>query len=159
MYCTASFFLIVRLLCSHILGSPSPEGTGFVFEQERRRSGEFSMDYFTMFALSASYCVVTSLLARASSVSKCCTATSWMTWPSDHSTFSQLTFKLRLIISFESAVLHLQQTQSPGYRGAQTDISSGCKAFASAVVTIVLFIFVLRDARACDVAFFHPRSF
>lgn len=53
---------------SHILKFPFPERTGFLFEEECWRSGEFSMDYFTMFAVCASYCVFTSPLARESSV-------------------------------------------------------------------------------------------
>lgn len=68
--------------------------------------------------------------------------------------FSQLTSELRLIISFESVVLHPQRTQIPGHWEAQTDINSGCKAFASSVVAIVHSVFVLCEATACDDAFF-----
>lgn len=60
-----------------------------------------------------------------------------------HSKSSQLTSGLRLIISLESIVPHPLYTQSLGHWEAQTDINSGCKAFASCVVATVHLVFVL----------------
>lgn len=76
-----------------------------------------------------------------------------------HGQFSQLTSELRLIMSFEGIVLHPQHTQSPVIeRHKQTSILV-VKLFASSVVAIVYFLFVLCEARACDDAFFSFLDF
>lgn len=66
MYCTV-FFIIVGLFYSHILKFPFPERTGFLFDEECLKEF-FSMEYFTMFAVSASFCVFTYPFALVSSV-------------------------------------------------------------------------------------------
>ena len=68
MYYTVFFIIIVRLLFFSHLEVSFPQRTGFLFKEECWRNGDFSMDYFTMFAVCASYCVFTSSLAQASSV-------------------------------------------------------------------------------------------
>lgn len=72
-----------------------------------------------------------------------------------HGDFSQLASKLRLIISFESISLHPQRTHKALVieRHKQTSILV-VKIFASSVVAVVHFVFVLCEARACDDAFF-----
>lgn len=154
MYCTVFFIIIVGSLFSHILKFPFPERTGFLFEEECWRSGDFSMDYFTMFAVCASYCVSTSPLALASSV--CSVA---QPHPERHDQATQRILTAYIWIEahyffWERRTPPSAHTQSPGHSGAQTDINSGCKAFASSVVAIVHFVFVLCEATACDDAFF-----
>lgn len=59
LHCIFHYYLGIDLVVSsHILTFAGL--TGFLFEDECWRSGDFSMDYFTMFAVFASYCVFTS---------------------------------------------------------------------------------------------------
>ncbi len=115
-YCGNEFFLTFF-----------PERTGFLFGEECRRSGEFSMAYFTMFAVCASYCVFTSPLAWASTV--CSVAQ-----PLNNTHRATRPILTAYIWIEAHYVFWGHRTPpsvhtKPGHWEAQTDINPGCKSF------------------------------
>lgn len=159
--CTVFFIIIIiivgSLLFSGILwGVPDLWRVGFLFKLECWSSTpEFYKDYFTMFAVCASFCVSISPLARASSVRSVAKS-----HPERHDRATQPLLTAYIWIEAQCFLWGHRsppwETQSPGHCQAQTHINSGCKAFVSSVVAVVRSVFVLREARACDGAFFHP---
>lgn len=152
--CIALYFsLFGDLFSSDVQKFPFSWENGAFIWRRALKDPEVTLDYLTMFAVSASYCVFMSPLALVSAVLHSHILNDMTR---QHSQFSQLTSELRLMISFESIVLHPQHTHSLVIETrAQTDINSGCKAFCElCCCNCPALVFVLWEARACDDAFF-----